>query len=87
MSEASRTAQIASLVASLADELAALYVAQAADLREYAATAAAGEGTVYLERTLRQREVRRADLYLQFEQAAFPESSPQSSPQSSPESM
>ena len=74
MSESSRAAQIA----SLAEELAALYLAQAADLREYAATTAAGEGTVYLERVLRHREVRRADLYLHFERAAFPQSSPDS---------
>lgn len=71
MSHASRTANIEELV----DELIALYLAQAADLREYAQAAAAGEGTVHLERTLRHREVQRADLYRQFEQAVFPVSS------------
>jgi hypothetical protein len=68
MSHASRTADIEELV----DELIALYLAQAADLREYAQAAVAGEGTVHLKRTLRHREVQRADLYCQFEQAAFP---------------
>jgi hypothetical protein len=68
MSHASRTAHIDDFI----DELIALYLAQAADLREYAQAAVAGEGTVHLERTLRRREVQRADLYRQFEQAAFP---------------
>ena len=68
MSQASRTAQIEGLV----DELIAVYLAQVADLREYAQAATAGEGTVHLERTLRQREVKRAMLHRQFEQAAFP---------------
>ena len=56
------------------DELIALYLAQAADLREYAQAAAAEVGTVHLERTLRHREVQRADLYRRFEEAAFPAS-------------
>jgi hypothetical protein len=30
---------------------------------------------MYLERTLREREKKRTELYLQFEQAAFPETS------------
>ena len=51
MSHASRTANIEELV----DELIALYLAQAADLREYAQAAVAGEGTVHLKRTLRHR--------------------------------
>jgi len=68
MSPSSRISRIE----ELADDLIELYLAQAADLREYAKTAAAGEGTVHLERTLRRREVQRADLYRQFEQAAFP---------------
>jgi hypothetical protein len=71
MDHTSRTAHIEDLV----DELIALFLAQAGDLREYAQAAAAGEGTVHLERTLRHREVQRADLYRQFEQAAFPVSS------------
>jgi len=68
MSHATRTAQIEDLV----DELIALYLAQAANLREYGQAAMAGEGTVNLERTLRHREVKRAELYRRFEQAAFP---------------
>ena len=64
----SRTAQIE----DLADELIALFLAQAADLREYAQAASAGEGTVHLERTLRHREIQRAEHYREFEQAAFP---------------
>ena len=71
MSLASRSSQIEDLI----DDLIAVYRAQAADLREYAQAASAGEGTVHLERTLRHREVQRADLYRQFEQAAFPVSS------------
>jgi hypothetical protein len=67
MSDASRTPDIENLV----DELIELYLAQAADLREYAQATAAGEGTVHLERTLRHREAQQADLYRQFEQAAF----------------
>ena len=31
----------------------------------------AGEGTMHLEQALRQREIRRADLHREFEQAAF----------------
>jgi hypothetical protein len=34
-------------------------------------TTEAREGTLDLEQALRDREVRRADLYRQFEQAAF----------------
>ena len=68
MGHTSRTAHIE----DLANELIALFLAQAADLREYTQASSAGEGTVHLERTLRHREVQRADLYRQFEQAAFP---------------
>ena len=68
MSHAFRTAHIEDLI----DELIALNLAQAADLREYARAAVAGEGTVHLERTLRHREIYRAELYRQFEQVAFP---------------
>jgi hypothetical protein len=67
MSHASRTAHIADLV----DDLAALYLAQVADLREFAQATEAGEGTMHLEDALRHREIRWADLYRQFEQAAF----------------
>lgn len=61
----------ASHIAGLVDELIALYLAQASDLREYAKAIEAGEGTVHLERTLRHREIQRAELYGQFEHAAF----------------
>ena len=67
MSHASRSAHIADLI----DDLADLYLAKAADLRESAQATEAGEGTMHLEQALRQREIRRADLYRQFEQAAF----------------
>jgi hypothetical protein len=68
MSPASRTARIEDLV----DALIPLYLAQAADLSEYAKAAIAGEGTVHLERALRHREVQRAELFRQFEKTAFP---------------
>jgi hypothetical protein len=67
MSDATRAAEIEYTV----DELIALYLAHAADLREFAKAAAACEGTVHLERTLRHREAVRTDLYRRFEQAAF----------------
>jgi hypothetical protein len=67
MSHASRTAHIADLI----DDLPGLYLAQVADLREFAQATEAAEGTMHLEQTLRQREIRRADLYQQFELAAF----------------
>lgn len=67
MNSASRTAQVENLVGELSD----LYLAQAADLREYAQATLAGEGTIHLERALRHREAQRADLYRQFEQTAF----------------
>jgi len=67
MSHATHTEHIDNLV----DELIALYLAQAPNLREYAQAAVAGEGTVNLERTIRHREVLRADLYRQFEHEAF----------------
>jgi hypothetical protein len=47
------------------------YLAQVADLREFAQAIEAGEGTAHLEDVLRHREIRRADLYRLFEQAAF----------------
>jgi hypothetical protein len=67
MSHASRSAHISDLI----DDLADLYLAQVADLREFAQATEAGEGTMHLEQALRQREIRRADFYRQFEQAAF----------------
>ena len=51
--------------------MAAGFLAQVADLREFAQATEAGEGTMHLEDALRHREIRRADLYRQFEQAAF----------------
>jgi len=44
--------------------------AHIADLRVSQATEA-GEGTMHLEDALRHREIRRADLYREFEHAAF----------------
>ena len=67
MSHASRSAHIADLI----DDLTDLYLAQVADLREFAQAAEAGEDTLHLEQALRQREIRGADLYRQFELAAF----------------
>jgi hypothetical protein len=67
MPHASRAGHIADLV----DDLADLYLAQVADLREFAQATEAGEGTMHLEDALRHREIRRADLYRQFELAAF----------------
>ena len=68
MIRASRTAQIENLVG----ELTELYLAQAADLREYTQATAAVEGTVYLERSLRPRKAQWAEVYRRFERAAFP---------------
>jgi hypothetical protein len=67
MSHASRSAHIADLI----DDLADLYLAQVADLREFAQATEAWEGTMHLEDALRRREIRRADLYREFELAAF----------------
>ena len=67
MSHASRSAHIADLI----DDLTDLSLAQVADLREFAQATEAGEGTLHLEQALRHREIRRNDLYSQFEQAAF----------------
>src|SRR5580692_9675110 len=67
MSHASRAAHIADLI----DDLADLSLAQVADLREFAQATEAGEGTLDLEQALRHREIRRADLYREFELAAF----------------
>ena len=67
MSHASRSAHVADLI----DDLSDLYLARVADLREFAKATEAGEGTMHLEDALRHRETRRADLYRQFEQAAF----------------
>ena len=67
MSHASRSAHIADLI----DDLTGLYLAQVADLREFAQATEAGEGTLHLEQALRQREIRRAGLYREFELAAF----------------
>jgi hypothetical protein len=63
MCHASRAAHIA--------DLADLSLAQVADLREFAQAMEAGEGAMHLEDALRSREIRRADLYRQFEPAAF----------------
>jgi len=67
MSYDSHTTEIQNLV----DELIELYLAQAADLREFAQAKAAEEGTINLERTLRRRETRRVEIYRKFENTAF----------------
>jgi hypothetical protein len=67
MSHASRAAHLGDLI----DDLADLYLAQVADLREFVQATEAVEGTLHLEQALRDREIRRSDLYRQFEQAAF----------------
>jgi hypothetical protein len=67
MNHTARAAHIEDLI----DELVALHLAQAANLREFAQAMVAGEGTIQLERALRHREVQRAELYRRFEQAAF----------------
>ena len=59
-------------IQNLVDELIEVYLSQAADLREYAQARTAEEGTVNLERTLRRKELRRAELHAKFEKAAFP---------------
>jgi hypothetical protein len=59
MSHASRAAHLSDLI----DDLTGLYLAQVADLREFAQAMEAGEGTMHLEDALRHREVRRAGLY------------------------
>jgi hypothetical protein len=46
-------------------------LAQMADLREYAQAFQLGEGTIHLERSVRKRERRRAELFSLFEQDAF----------------
>jgi hypothetical protein len=80
MSHASRVAHIADLI----DDLPDLSLAQVADLREFVQTTEAGEGTMHLEDALRPREIRLADLYRQFEQAAF---SPPSTPVVAPNEL
>jgi hypothetical protein len=55
----------------LAGQLADLMSTQAADLREYARATMVGAGTMQLERNLRSLELRRTELYHQFEEAAF----------------
>jgi hypothetical protein len=67
MSHASRSAHIADLI----DDLTDLYLAQVADLREFAQATAAGERTLHLEQVLRDRVMRGEALYRQIEQAAF----------------
>jgi hypothetical protein len=67
MSHSSRTAHIADLI----DDLTDLYLAQVGDLREFAQATEAGDGKLHFKDALRHREIRRADLYREFEQAAF----------------
>ena len=65
MSHASRAAHIAAV-----DDLPTS-TWPSPDLREFAQATEAGEGTLHLEDALRHREIRRADLFRQFELAAF----------------
>src|ERR1700733_7114432 len=67
MSHASRSTHIADLI----DDVVDLSLPQVADLREFAQATEAGEGTMHLEQALRQREIRRADLYREFKLAAI----------------
>lgn len=53
-----------------AEKLADLSSAQASDLREFARALAAGAGTIQMEKHIRELELRRTELYRQFEQAA-----------------
>jgi len=59
------------IIETLAGHLTDLLSAQLADLREYARATVVGEGTIHLERNLRSLEFRRAEIYRQFEDAAF----------------
>jgi hypothetical protein len=56
----------------LADHLST----QAADFREFARAVAAGAGTIHLEKHIRDLELRRSELYQQFEEAALDLPSP-----------
>jgi hypothetical protein len=51
MSHASRSAHFAELI----DDLTGLYLAQVADLREFAQATESAEGTTHLEQSLRHR--------------------------------
>jgi hypothetical protein len=67
MSDASRATHIRALIEDLLD----ISLAQLADLREYAQALELEEGTIHLERSIREREKRRAELFSLFEQTAF----------------
>jgi hypothetical protein len=67
MSSSPRAAAIETLASQLADILSA----QISELREFARSTVAGEGTIQLEKNLRSLELRRLELYLQFEEAVF----------------
>jgi hypothetical protein len=60
---------------ALASQLADLLAAQISDLREYARATLEGEGTIQLEKHLRNLELRRAELFEQFEEAVAGSSS------------
>jgi hypothetical protein len=63
-------------IEALASQLADLMLSQVADLREYARATQAAVGTMQLERNLRRLELRRIELYRQFEETAFAAPSP-----------
>ncbi|AXC16361.1 hypothetical protein ACPOL_7169 (plasmid) [Acidisarcina polymorpha] len=67
MSHASHAAHVATLI----DDLSDVSLAQLADLREYAQALQLEEGTVHLERSIRDREARRVELFSLLQQAAF----------------
>jgi hypothetical protein len=60
MSHASRATHITALIEDLLD----ISLAQLADLREYAQALQLEEGTIHLERSIREREKRRAESFL-----------------------
>jgi hypothetical protein len=67
MSHASHAAHVTALIEDLLD----ISLAQLADLREYAQALELEEGTIHLERSIRERERRRDEAFSLFEQAAF----------------
>jgi hypothetical protein len=54
---------------ALASQLADLLSTQVSDLREFARAMTGGEGTIQLEKNIRTLELRRVELYQQFEEA------------------
>ena len=65
MSRSPQSATLETAAEKLADHLSV----QAADLREFARAVAANAGTIQLEKQLRMLELRRTELYQQFDEA------------------